>query len=201
MTVTANDARIVYTASGGETSFEYDFLIFDQAHIKVYIDGTLKTLTTHYTVDDVGTQAGGTVTLVDPASATAAQVWTLERSVPITRAADFQTSGDYLAATVNREQDEQIQIAQELRRDVDRKLGLAVEDTNSPTLELPTDADATAQYLLYSTSGFTLGDTVTLPTSLTALNFIRVNAGATAYECERRRKPGRLSPPNRSTQR
>lgn len=186
MTVDApqNDARISYTASGGETSFEYDFLILDEDHIQVRIDGTLKTLTTHYTISGVGTQSGGTVTLVSPASATAAQVWTLERSVPIVRAADYQTSGDYLAATVNTEQDKQLQILQELRRDIDRKLGLAVEDVNSPTLELPTAATATAQYLLYSTSGFTLGSTVTLPGSLTALNFIRVNAGATAYEMQ-----------------
>ena len=184
MTVNApqNDARISYTASGGETSFEYDFLILSSAHIQVRIDGTLKTLTTHYTLDDVGTQAGGTVTLVSPSSATAAQVWTLERSVPITRTSDFQTSGDYLAATVNTEQDLQVQILQELRRDIDRKLGLAVEDVTSPTLELPTDATSTAKYLLYSTSGFTLDPTITLPASLTALNFVRVNAGATAYE-------------------
>jgi hypothetical protein len=65
MTVNANElARKEYTGNGSTTIFSYDFKIFLDTHIEVYLAGVLQTLGTHYTVAGVGEAAGGVVTFV-----------------------------------------------------------------------------------------------------------------------------------------
>ena len=47
-----NSPRISYTVAQGvtQTTFAVPFEFFDDADLNVYVDGTLKTITTHYTV-------------------------------------------------------------------------------------------------------------------------------------------------------
>ena len=165
MTVTVNDATIQYTASGGETTFNYDFLITDSSHLTVDLDGTTLTETTHYTVAGVGNGSGGSITLAGAyvGGATASQIWTLQRDIPIARAADYSTSGDFRAVTVNAEQDKQIQIMQELSRDIDTKVGRATNDTETFSLNLPaTGFDTTPRTIVMSTdAGIEVGPATT----------------------------------------
>ena len=57
-----NNPRINYTATSGQTVFTVPFEFFDNTDIKVYIEGTLKTITTHYSVSG-GNGSTGTVTM------------------------------------------------------------------------------------------------------------------------------------------
>jgi len=52
ITLAQNAARVSYSVSEGatQTSFTVSFEFFDDADLNVYVDGTLKTITTHYTV-------------------------------------------------------------------------------------------------------------------------------------------------------
>lgn len=118
-----NDARVQYTAAGGETSFAYDFPVFDEDHVVVVEtddngDDTTLTIGTHYTVTDVGVLAGGDIELVT--AATADYIYTIYRDVPEERNSDFQQTGDFNAVTINRELDLQTMMMQQLRRDFDR---------------------------------------------------------------------------------
>ena len=61
--------RAQYTATSGQTVFSYNFPIFEDSDILVYIGSTLQTITTDYTVSGAGTSAGGNVTLTSGASA------------------------------------------------------------------------------------------------------------------------------------
>ncbi len=158
ITIAANDGRIQYTAAGGETSFDYDFPIFDADHLVVErteTDGTTVTTltrTTNYTVSGVGEAAGGTVTLVSPASATATEVYTLYRDVPEERTTDFTDAGDFLAADINRELDLITMQMQQLRRDIGRSVVLPQADTIS-TAELPIAASRASKFLAFDATG------------------------------------------------
>ena len=59
-----NSPRISYAVAQGvtQTSFAVPFEFFADADLNVYVDGTLKTLTTHYTVSG-GDGSTGTVTI------------------------------------------------------------------------------------------------------------------------------------------
>ena len=54
-------SRVSFTASGA-ASFNYPHPFVDPTHLKVYVNGTLKSLTTHYTITD-GTPIGGQPTV------------------------------------------------------------------------------------------------------------------------------------------
>lgn len=62
MTVSTTTRKKSYTGNGSTTVFAYDFRIFNDSDLKVYVAGTLKSLTTHYTVSGAGAASGGNVT-------------------------------------------------------------------------------------------------------------------------------------------
>jgi hypothetical protein len=62
--------RIAYTAGAGQIVFTVPFLFFANSDLKVYLNGVLQTITTHYTVAGALNESGGTVTfLVAPTNA------------------------------------------------------------------------------------------------------------------------------------
>lgn len=178
-----------YTATGGQTVFAYTFPIFDQTHLVVTRRraGTLTTLvlTTDYTVSGVDAASGGNVTLVT--GATADDIITIEREVPVARSTDFTTGGDFYAATVNEELDLMVMMMQQLERDIAKCLHIK-DDDSSGTLELPLVASRASKYLAFDASGEPIAssaasgvpttalwtavlDDATLATSLASLGF------------------------------
>lgn len=154
--INENDARIQYVSTGGEPSFAYDFPIFDEDHVEVLraddttTDPVTLVITVDYTVTGVGVEAGGTIVpVVTPVSG---QIWTLQRDVPEERTADFQTAGPYKAGTVNREEDLQTMMLQQLRRDIDRSVTLADGDTTT-AMALPLKAARTSKFLAFDGNG------------------------------------------------
>jgi len=135
--ITANDARIQYTASASQTAFVYDFIIFDQADIVVVKAGSILTLGAgdDYTVSGVGAAAGGTVTLTT--GATSGDKVTLYRDSTISRGSQYQVDGRLDAAPLERDLDRITTILQEQDRDLKRSIQLDVEDTLT-SLTLPT---------------------------------------------------------------
>lgn len=155
ITIAANDRRIQYTASGGQTVFPYDFPIFDDGEIAVYRTRsgatTLLTFSTDYTVSGAGAEAGGDVTLT--AGATASDIITIVGAMPNARTTDFQEGGDFLAATINRELDRlQIQV-QELRNRLDRTVRLEVFDDPQSFDALPVKSARASKYAAFDASG------------------------------------------------
>lgn len=151
-----NDRRIQYVSTGGEGSFSYDFPIFDETHIEVFraddatTDPVTLALTVDYTVTGVDTEAGGAIVpVVTPISG---QIWTLAGQVPEERTADFQQAGAYKAATVNREEDLQAMMLQQLRRDIDRTVRLSQSDPSTDMI-LPSVGDRSSKFLAFDASG------------------------------------------------
>lgn len=64
MTISATTLRKSFTGDGSTTAFSFDKRFLANADLKVYQEGTLKTIATHYTVTGAGNSGGGTVTFV-----------------------------------------------------------------------------------------------------------------------------------------
>lgn len=64
MTISATTLRKSFTGDGSTTAFSFDKRFLADADLKVYQEGTLKTITTHYTVTGAGNSGGGTVTFL-----------------------------------------------------------------------------------------------------------------------------------------
>ena len=156
MTISSNDRRIQYTATSGQTIFPYDFPIAANTEIEVKqtVDSTgvtsTLTLTTDYTVSDVGEASGGDITLVTGAATD--DIITITGATPLTRTTDFSNAGDFLASDLNDQLDNQLKILQENDTKTSRAVLLADEDT-SASLTLPTASTRASKFLAFDASG------------------------------------------------
>ena len=123
-----NSPRISYTATSGQTAFTVPFEFFDNSDLNVYINDTLKTLTTHYTVTG-GDGSTGSITLVT--GATAGDVVVITRDVTIERTTDFPSSGPFQVASLNTELDKVVAMIADMNDLADRGLRLSDSDTSA----------------------------------------------------------------------
>jgi len=114
MTITSQDARDEYTATAGQTVFNYTFKIYADTDLDVYItpagqdSDDSADLTTAYTVDPstISNPNGGFITL--DSGANSGDLVTIVSSMPYNRTVDYQNSGDFLPDTVNGDNDRQV---------------------------------------------------------------------------------------------
>ncbi len=130
-----NSPRISYAVAQGatQTSFAVPFEFFDNADLNVFVDGTLKTITTHYTVSG-GDGSTGTVTTT-VVGATGGSTVVITRDIALERTTDFPVSGAFNIVALNTELYRIVGIAADL------------EDKASRALQL-TDFDAAVSLVL-----------------------------------------------------
>jgi parallel beta-helix repeat protein len=116
----------------------------------VYVGDTLKTLTTHYTVTGAGGSTGGTVVLVT--GATAGDIVTIIRDIPIARTSDYAVGGTLRAETLNDDLDKNAMMAQQNEAGLVRKIGLQIQDEDA-TMELPVKATRSTKILGFDSDG------------------------------------------------
>ena len=147
--ISATSPRVQYTVgSSSTTTFAYGFPIFQEADLKVYVDSTLKTLTTHYSVTGEGTTSGGNV--VFGSGLTNCTV-TIFRDVEIARTTDFPTSGSFQVGSLNTELDTITAVQQELEDKINRSVRLDDEDS-AVAMTLPLKADRIGKILGFNSS-------------------------------------------------
>lgn len=160
MTTQVNDQtpREQYTATASQTIFPYNFLIYVKGDITVEQNGTALTVDTDYTVSGVENIAGGSVILTT--GATLDDIITIYRSQGFDRETDYQSSGDFLAETVNNDFNRIILMLQQNRENISRSLQYNVDDSVG-TVGLPVLADRINKILGFDVSGN--------PTAVTAI--------------------------------
>jgi hypothetical protein len=146
-----NAARVSYSVSEGatQTSFTVSFEFFDDADLNVYVDGTKKTLTTHYSVSG-GSGSTGAVA-ISVTGATGGSTVVITRDIALARTTDFPTSGSFQISTLNTELDRFTAIAADLKDSVDRSLQLTDYDS-AVSLVLPAVADRKGKVLAFNAS-------------------------------------------------
>jgi len=187
MTIALSDhsPRESYTVTQGatQTAFTVPFEFFDDADLNFYVDGTKKTLTTHYTVSGgngstgtINTTTGNTVT-----GATGGSTVVITRSIALNRTTDFPSSGAFEVSKLNTELDRFTAIADDITDTLTRTIQLADEDTSVST-ELPLVANRKGTVLGFnaSTGAVEAGPTITAVQSLadvtTSINLLGTSA-------------------------
>jgi len=143
-----NNPRVSYSVSAGvtQTSFAVPFEFFDETDVLVYIDSTLKTISTDYTVSG-GDGTTGTITMSVTGPATVALV----RDITIERSTDFPTAGPFSVQSLNVELDKQIAIDADISDQIDRAVRSPIEEFT--TMTLPDAADRAEKILKFDNAG------------------------------------------------
>ena len=139
MTVSNTTLKNSYSGNGSTTVFASAFKKFASSEIAVYIRTdatgveTLKTLTTHYTVSNVGVDGGGNVTFTPGNTPASGETVVLLRNTPLTQQTDYQPADPFPAASHEDALDKLTHISQELQEEITRSL--RGSETDSPPLQ------------------------------------------------------------------
>ena len=152
MPILINDTapRAQYTATSGQTVFSVPFEFFANSNLLVYKNSTLLTITTHYTVTGAGVTGGGSITLVT--GATAGDVITIIRDIPVERVTDFPTSGPFNIDALNTDLDRLTAMIREREDGITRVIQLAPTDT-TVSLQLPAASARANKVLSFDGTG------------------------------------------------
>ena len=153
MAVDINDTpnRVRYTATAAQTAFSVPFQFLAAADLKLYQNGVLKTLSTHYTVTGAGASSG-TLTLVSGAALSDDIL--IIRDMPVQRIGDFPVSGPFDVASLNDQLDAQIMMVRDIETRIDRRLlRQPVADLPETLSDIPAKAARANLYLGFDANG------------------------------------------------
>jgi len=139
MTITTNPPRNEYTATAGQTVFNYTFKIFANTDLNVYQTAagevaSVADIITAYTVSGVGDEDGGAITLTT--GATAGDMITIVSSIPVSRTTNYQFNGDFTPTTVNSDFDRSIALSKQIEAKAGRTLLFSEALQGASDLEL-----------------------------------------------------------------
>ena len=148
--ISANNPRISYSVAAGvtQTSFTVPFEFFDDSDLNVYIDTTLQTITTNYTVAG-GAGSTGTITM----SVTGPKTVILTRDTTIERTTDFTAGVDINRAALNTQLDTLTAISADNKDFAERSIRITDYDPAAANLLLPDAVTRADKLLSFDTEG------------------------------------------------
>lgn len=171
MTISATIPRSgPYTGDGSTQAFSYNFLIDTETEIEVVLADvagieTVQTLTTHYTVSGVGSNAGGTVTFVTAPAA--GETVSVRRVTAQDQGVDLQNRGAVVPEVLEAAFDETVKMVQDLQEQVSRSITLRL---TANTVGITVPAPEANKIVGWNAAGTNLenktpnsGDFLTLP--------------------------------------
>ena len=151
MSLETDKSRDVYTGNNSVSTYSYNFKIFTDDHIKVFVrdldlNESQLILDTDFTVDGIGNENGGNINLIDNG-----QDWLestngnlkqdylliIRRILPITQETDFRNQGSFLPESHEDALDVRTMVDQQLNEDLSRSVKLPESITSGdfdPTL-------------------------------------------------------------------
>lgn len=134
-----------YAANGAATVYAIPFLLLDAADLQVTLNGTL--VTTGFTLSGIGSPTSSCTFSAPPTGDLLFQM-----VLTFQRLADYQTNGDFLAGTVNRDYDRLWLAVKQLARDNNRGLTVSLlEPEGIPSL--PAKASRALKMLAFDANG------------------------------------------------
>jgi len=128
--------RAQATGNGSAGPFSFSFQVNSQSDLKVYVDTTLKTLTTHYTVT-VGASGTGSVSFTSGNHPTNSQTVTILSDVPVSRTSVYTAGGNITAAALEGDFDTQTMMLGDREERESRTVMAPVDDPTSADMTLP----------------------------------------------------------------
>lgn len=168
--INAQDRRVQYTGNNPADAgpFSFSFQVNATSEIKVYVDTTVKTLTTHYTVS-LSSDGSGSISFTSGNFPTNTQTITIMSNIPISRTSQFTTGGTLTADALETEFNNQFMHHQQHDQRLDRALLVPEHDTISgANLILPAKSSRLGKLLGFNSStgnpeaSFTVADGNTL---------------------------------------
>lgn len=160
MAVTSETTQVQYNGDDSTTEFAVPFYFLADGDIAVYLDGTLQTITTHYTVAGAGITSGGTVTMVT-APATGEKL-TIIRDVALTQSVDYVENDTFPAETHEQALDRLTMISQQLSETQTRTPSFAID---TPTSGVTFPEPVSEYFIRWNTAGTDLESTAVSPGS------------------------------------
>jgi len=152
MTVSVLRNQVQYTGNNSTTAFTVSFPYTEKSQVKVYLNGAIQTITTHYTLTDPGST--GTVTF---GTAPGSNV-----TVSLIRETDFLQSTDYAnndildAETLESAFDKLTMMCQQVKGLVDKSVGFdeTVNESDTTSLKLAAGtSDLAGKLLAFDSTG------------------------------------------------
>ena len=151
--ISANAARVTYSLGAGSSqqAFTVSFEFFEDSDLKVYVDNTLKSISTHYAVSG-GSGSTGTVTFGSALTGiTGGSKITITRATVIERTTDFSSGADINRAALNTQLDTITAIAADNRDRINRTMTVSDFEV-PPSLVLPSLASRKGTVLGFNSS-------------------------------------------------
>lgn len=124
ITVEAVHRKVQYTSTGSLGPYSFAFKVLAATDIKVSVDDTLKTVTTHYTTS-YSADGTGSVTFTSGNAPASGTLVTIESDQAIARTTDYSTGGDFTAASINDALDRLTINDQQIETELSRNIQLA----------------------------------------------------------------------------
>ena len=131
--------------------FNFTFQVNATTEVNVFVDGTKKTLSTHYTVS-LSSSGAGSVSFTSGNFPTNTQTVTISSNVGLARSSVYTTGGPLTAAALEKDFDTQQMILQQVSQKVDRALAAPENDATNIDMTLPVKADRLGKYLAFNSS-------------------------------------------------
>jgi|LGOV01.1.fsa_nt_gb hypothetical protein len=187
MSFNSNPGKQAFTATASQTNFDFNFKIYVDSDIKVYLTPTgqdpddttdILILDTDYTVSING-DLGGSITLLS--GATLNDTIVINRDLPVTRDISYVTQGDLLADTINLDQNYQTYLIIDSFVALNAAIVLPVSATSVST-KLP--AVTPNSYLRWNSTGDAIENDTTIPDAVVTTSDNVLDANSWANEAE-----------------
>ena len=176
MPITSQDVQWAYDGDSVTVDFPYDNLITAASDLEVYVDGTLKTLTTDYSVTNVGVVTGGNVVFTG-APAIGVKNVVITSAIPNTQSTNLIVGGTFSSSAITAALDRLTRLVQQLFFRSTRTIRLDDSDPSAALAPLPQNRalqfagfDVNGNLIPFGPGGAPLAGRVATTTPVTCLN-------------------------------
>ena len=175
--ISATARKAQSSGNGSAGPFSFAFQVNAEAEVDVFVDTTLKTLSTHYTVSLSG-DGTGSVSFTSNNFPTSSQTITIMGDAPLSRTSVYTSGGNITAAALESDFDTNVMVQQQQQEVLSRTVRAPVDDAASVDLTLPNKDARKGKVLGFNaTSG---NPEVTTQVTGAAVNVSTVSVGGSA---------------------
>ncbi len=120
--------RVQFTGNGTAGPFAFSFQVNATSEVKVYVDSTEKTETSHYTVTLNSSTGAGTISFTTGNHPTSSETITILGDIPLSRTSVYTSGGQFTASSLESDFDTNMFIHQQTNEEINRSLRLAEHD-------------------------------------------------------------------------